>query len=192
MFVIDTSPKSSIEEGEYDAICVQFVDMGSQYNAKYDKTNREMRFVFELPSRLTKEGMPMTRFFSCTKTWGTNSKFYNFVRDWFGPSFIKKAESSGGVNPKDLLGKHAKITINSEGYIDFVEPPSNEKVQPVNPMLMLTLDDDFDQSIFDELHEKWQQRIAQSPEFAELVKSGKARPIGAATENEPLPADVPF
>lgn len=54
---------------------------------------------------------------------------------------------------------------------------------------------DFEQSVFDELHEKLQQKIASSPEFQELVSKGIAKPIGAAQPaQQPAHADedIPF
>ena len=44
--------KELLPAGSYPARCVSIIDIGTQYNEKYDKHQRCIRFTFELPTEL--------------------------------------------------------------------------------------------------------------------------------------------
>lgn len=187
----------TVEAGSYNARCIQVLEIGTHTNT-YGNAQQQVQLVFELPDVLTEEGMPRTRFITYTASLGKKANLRKHLANWRGRDFTD--EELKGFTLNKLLGQPAMVTINDKGYISSVTaiPKGTKVAEPVHPLLYLEIfpQEDgsapaFDQSVFDELNEKLQQRIAESSEFQELVSSGIARPLGAAV-NQPTEEAMPF
>ena len=191
---------------QYIARCVRVVDLGSEHNTKWDKLQRKVRITFELPDIVIEsgeyEGMPRVISSKFTLSMAPKSHLRPQLESWRGRAFTDQEAEDFDI--LTLVGAPCIINVihndaggNTYANVATITPLMKGMVCPDAKTSMYGFaltHDDFNQEIFDSLHEKTQEQIKGTPEYAALQK-------GPAQEYENTPEaqqgfdpndDVPF
>ena len=117
---------------------------------------------------------------------------------WYGKTFSDKdIENSGGFDPAKILGRPGLMTIkySEDGqYANIASmmniPEGTVVPEQINKSLIFDLDE-FDRTIWDELSQKMQTWISQSPEAQEVLGEGKKPEQQQAPIDDGF-EDIPF
>lgn len=101
---------SPIPEGTHTAVCYGVIDLGKQYNEKFDKSTDKVLIMWELPDEI-EEGQELPRVFSQRYTASLNSKsrLRKDLAAWRGRDFTE-AELDD-FNLRNILGTSCLIQI---------------------------------------------------------------------------------
>lgn len=191
--------------GAHTAVCIGFVDMGTQPKSPFYEDSspaHKVRITWELDEQM-EDGRPFTA--SKTYTWSMSDRatLRSHLESWRGRPFKKEDFGPGGFDTKNLLGKPCTLTIqhkevggNERAVVAGVAPLMKglKAFTPHNPQTYLTLArDGFDQAAFDALGEKTKELIKASPEYAALTSAtnGKDR-YSDVQHTEDLDDEIPF
>lgn len=105
-----------IEAGTYQAVCFQVIDLGTQYNKQFDKSQPNIIIGWELPSvrnQYEKDGNPVDEPRIIRKTY-TNvlhekSNLFKDLVSWRGKPFTE--EEAEGFDVKNVLKANCQLTI---------------------------------------------------------------------------------
>lgn len=173
--------------GAHTAICIAFLDMGTQPSFYEDaKPAHKVRITWELLDEQMDDGRPFT--ISKTYTWSMNDRatLRAHLESWRGKPFTKTDFGPNGFDTKNLLGKGCTLTVqhkevngNLRAVVASVAPPmKGVKLRPsTNAHTYLSLAaDKFDHETFTSLGEKTRDAITGTPEYAALmsIPNGKA------------------
>lgn len=189
--------------GTHIATCYQVIDLGSQIsdftNDKGERDiHRKIRFAWELPSALMKDGRP----FAIGKDYNLSSNekatLVKDVNAWRGKPFTPA--EFGAFDLENLIGKSCllqveeKISKKGKPYTkvgSILALPSGQKSSPlVNKPLKFSLAN-FDRDAFNLIPEYWQNMIKSSPEYKELFDN-EEKPTSDMSEVERNFEDTPF
>lgn len=170
-----------IPADQYVARCVRVVDMGSEHNERWNKTQRKVQIMFEIPALIISEGeyagMPR-----CISEWFTlsmapKSHLRPKIESWRGQGF-SDAEAEG-FDILTLVGHPAIINVihninngNTYANIASITPlmKGMECPEPKTEMYGFALTkSDFSPETFDKLSDKMKERIQKTPEYKELM-----------------------
>lgn len=190
--------------GAHSAVCIGFVDMGTQPSFYEDgKPAHKVRITWELDEQMD-DGRPFT--ISKTYTWSMNDRatLRAHLESWRGRPFKKEDFGPNGFDTKNLLLKPCTLTIQHKdvngqmrALVAGVAPPM-KGVKPfsaLNPPVYLSLDaEEFDEAVLKELGEKTQEAIRQTPEYAALTsaKNGRDKYSDNAVDENELNDEIPF
>lgn len=197
--------------GNHIARCYGLVDLGTQKHPGFqggpERMSRDVRINFELPNEKM-EGIYNPeckgRVFSVSTTVKQSlhpkARLTALLTGWRGKAFTK--EDIEKFDPRGLLGKPCRLTLvqNDAGYINIESISPLGKIKDakgkavfepcpkqVNKTVYFSLEpDEFDQKVFDALHEKTREKIMATPEWAALTE-----PAGAEAPQADAPPDVP-
>lgn len=179
-------------DGTHAAICVEFIDFGTQPGNGKDKSGKEFapsrrgQAGFELTGQKTEEGDPILVYKEYTLSNNKKAGLMKDIMKWFN----LKYEQAKEVDVEDLLQKVASVTVqhvtsktsgNTYAKTSDVGAMTGVKGMKagkhVQPLRYLSLEpSEFDQEVFDNLPEWMRVKIAQSPEYADAVSKKNKKP----------------
>lgn len=189
--------------GAHTAVCIGFVDMGTQPSFYEDgKPAHKVRITWELDEQMD-DGRPFT--ISKTYTWSMNDRatLRSHLESWRGRPFKKEDFGPNGFDTKNLLLKPCTLTVQHKdvngqerALVAGVAPVMKgvKAFKPINPPVYFSLDaDDFNEATLNELGEKTKEAIRSTPEYAALtsVKNGKDKYSDNAHSDD-LDDEIPF
>lgn len=164
--------------GVHAAICIGFIDMGTQETMYGNK--RQIRIRWELPTELMNDGRPFT--ISQTYTWSMSSKsrLRGDLESWRGKPFEKGDFGKDGFDTRKLLGvpcllniTHATKGTDTYANISSITPVPKGMEKPTqhkNALAYFALsEEDFDKQALEDMPEKMKSAIMSSPEYNHLV-----------------------
>src|SRR5690554_5665654 len=95
--------------GTHLAICVQVIDIGTQYSRYYDKWSHKVLIGWELPDEQNEDGEPWLVWNRYTLSLHENSALRGHLQSWRGRSFTE--EELKGFHLKNILDKPCMLTI---------------------------------------------------------------------------------
>lgn len=185
------------ETGNWTAICIRIIDLGTQENEYQGKVNlrRQSLIVWELPDQLDSEGKPLTISKAYTSSLGDKATLRKHLASWRGRDFT--AEELAGFDPKNLLGKSCLLNLVT------VQGQKGEKVviatisalpkgmsapnAPVHTQYIYSLDD-HDQAIWDTLSDGIKGWINRSQERSQSQLAPSVAPTAKVVNDD----DIPF
>jgi hypothetical protein len=198
--------------GSHIAICYAVIDLGTQRHVFQDKESmsRDVRICWELPGEKMvgkydpeAKGKPFMVSITVKQSLHPKSRLRPILEGWRGRKFTKEEEQ--GFDPHKLVGLPCRVTLVEDG--DFINVTSvaplgkddakamkANKLKQTNPSVYFSLDpDEFNQDVFNELSQKTQEKIANSPEYLALENGGGEEPQQDAPEEQPEgdPANAP-
>lgn len=202
-FIVPTGTEyEMIAAGAHVAIPYGIVDLGTQYQEKFDKSARKVRILFEFPNALQAEGKFAGQPFVLAKNY-TNLLVdkSNLMKDlvrWRGKPFTK--EQLEKFDLSKLLGVPCMANVihqdkkQSSGVYAAIDSLSGVPVgmnvpKLTNNMFIFSLDD-FDQATFDAQPEFVKEIIVASPEYKALSSEGLAAHTSKSDDGED--SDIPF
>lgn len=192
-----------VPPGVYVARCYSLIDMGTQVSdGQYGaKEQHKIRIAFEIfgdddagnPLTVDVDGKQMPLTISKTYTLSLHEKagLRKDLAAWRGRDFTeeeaKAFDVSKLINAYCMLNittseNNGKTYTNIAGITPLPQALKNAKPEPVHSVVMFDLDQP-DWEIFQNFHEKLQETIKKSPQFAEA--------ISMASPNAPM-EDAPF
>lgn len=176
-----------LDEGTHPAICIGVVDFGTQPGSQqFPDPRRQCQVDFQAVNEQTEDGKAMTIYKRFTFSSSEKSNLVKTIKAWLG---LKDLD---GFDMDDLLGKAALITVaHSEGgdvtYANITNisaVPKGTKVRKATEPLrsfFMAEGEPLDKGSFDELPEWMQNKIAESPEYAEVSapRHKKTKPVAA-------------
>lgn len=170
-----------VPQGTFVARCYRFIDLGSHEQSYQGESKGLKRLVmvgFELPTETMEDGRP----FSIHKrwTWSTHEKA-NMRKDlesWRGAKFEDSDFGPGGFDVRNLLGVPCTLSIihNVKESETFANISAIGKAMKgitcppqMNSSVYLSLEPhEFDREVFQNLSEKLQKFIGESPEYRSI------------------------
>jgi hypothetical protein len=189
-----------VPPGVYVARCYSLIDMGTQVSdGQYgSKEQHKIRIGFEIfgeddagqPLTIDMDGKQMPLTISKTYTLSLHEKagLRKDLAAWRGRDFTE--EEAKAFDVSKLINAYCMVNVttsenngktytNIAGLTPLPQALKNAKPAPVHDPVMFDLDQP-EWGIFQQLHEKLQEQIKKSPEFA------------VAAGNAPLLEDAPF
>lgn len=194
-----TQTFSPIPEGTHTAVCYGVIDLGKQYNEKFDKSTDKVMIMWELPDEI-EEGQDLPRVFSQRYTASLNSKsrLRKDLAAWRGRDFTE-AELDD-FNLRNILGTSCLIQIihkenNGKTFANLASimalPKGMPRPMPKHEIISFDLDTDSLESLKDV--PDWIVDIIKESEtfkarFNEEKGYGYAKPVEiSAEEDDELP-----
>lgn len=192
--------------GAHTAVCIGFVDMGTQPKSPFYEDSspaHKVRITWEI-DELMDDGRRFTA--SKTYTWSMSDRatLRAHLESWRGRPFKKEDFGPGGFDTQNLLGKGCTLTIqhkeingDTRAVVAGVAPLMKglRAFTPSNPVIYLTLDPEkFDAAAFEKLGDKTKELIKASPEYAALIstKNGKDKYVEQSHHSDDLDDEIPF
>ena len=203
-----------VPPGAYIGRCFSLIDLGTQFTkGQYgEKMQHKIRIGWELfgddettgePLTIEIDGknMPLTISKSYTMSLHEKSSLRKDLAAWRGRDFTDDEVKAFDVSK--LLGAYCMVNVtqsetngktysNVAGLTPIPGALKNAKPAPVHDNLKFDLDAP-DMKVFETFHEKLQEAIKKSPEWAQLQRKGQ--PTNAkhpAPDMEELAEDAPF
>lgn len=187
MIVSDTGTFTPCPAGSHIAICIGYVDLGTQiemYEGK-QKIQRKIRIMWELCEERKDDGKLFTTGKTYTNSLGDRASLRSHLEGWRGRAFT--VEELKGFNLDNIVGKPCLLTIvhkprQSGGVSDSISgitPLHRSMAAPkqVNPSVIFDIDK-WDDAKFAALPQFLQAKIALSPE-ARAKRPNLAQPVAA-------------
>jgi hypothetical protein len=157
------------------ARCFAIIDLGTHFDAKWDKETHLVRIGFELPKTKRNDGKPFAIYKRYTLSHHEKSRLRIDLEAWYGKKFQTGAlNKAGGFDLAKLIGRTAFVNITHDeadngtvfSNIAAIGPLPEEMTcpEPVNPPVVFSLQE-FDQAVFDALTEKTKEQIKESGEY---------------------------
>lgn len=190
-----------VPQGVHMARCYSLVDLGTQLShGQYgEREQHKIRIAWELfgedddgkPLTIERDGsvMPMTISKSYTLSLSEKSNLRKDLQSWRGRAFTD--EEAKGFDISKLLNVYCMINVthsetNGKTYanVSSITPiPSalkNAKPEPIHELVVFDLDNP-DWDVFAKFHEKLQDAIKSSPEYA--VAAGHSNAPGSGFDD---------
>lgn len=189
--------------GWHVARCFAVIDLGTHFDAKWDKETHLVRIGFELPSALREDGKPFAIYKRYTLSHHEKSRLRGDLEAWYGMKFnTAKLNEAGGFDLSKIIGRPAFLNIMHEQvedttYANIVGigplPKNMTCPDPINETILFSLSE-FDKAIFDKLSDKTKQQIMESGEYKVMTGQIKAPPgyTAPAGNFEDMVDDIPF
>lgn len=190
--------------GAHTAVCIGFVDMGTQPKSPFYEDSspaHKVRITWELDEQMD-DGRPFTA--SKLYTWSMSDKatLRSHLETWRGVPFKKADFGANGFEVKNLLGKACIVTIqhkeiNGETRAVVVGVAKLMKgmqaFTPMNEMIFLSLDpSEYDAATLEKLGEKTKELIRASPEYAALTSVKNGQDHAQVEHTADLDDEIPF
>lgn len=169
-----------VPPGVYTARCYQIIDLGTQETATQGGTKLQHKayIYWEVLDDEVKmaDGRPFAVSKQYTLSMFEGAFLYKDLVSWRGKNFTK--EELEGFNIGNILGAYATIQIihnskNDRTYANvdtIIQYKGKDKPTAVNDTKLLELEiDTFDQEIYNGLSKYLQEKIAQSPEYQNIM-----------------------
>lgn len=180
--------------GNHLAICYQMVDLGHQYNAKYEKYSPKVLLGWELPGETMEDGRPFIVSSRYTLSFNERAILRMHLESWRGRPF--SAQELAGFDLKSVLGKACMVNIvqkqvGDKTYANVTAVSSVPKgltvpEQQNNNQVFEFGSNGFDQASFDALSDGLKGVIAQSKDYQMLTEN--QQPVS----QDDLDEDIPF
>ena len=176
LIVSESKKIELIPEGVQLAVCQALIDIGEQYSQKFDKWNRKVIVVWELPSLkgVDQEGKEYTRKVSreYTAFLGEKTNLEKDLNSWRGKSFT--AEERKAFDLKTILNVGCQIQIihkeKERGpYAEIsgiMALPLGMKVDPTEQPYVFDIEDESTWSNFSKIPKWIQDKIVTSKEYS--------------------------
>lgn len=198
-----------VPAGVYVARCYSLIDLGTQRTegAYGVKMQHKIRIGWELfgeddsgaPLTVVVDGkeLPMTISKSYTVSLHEKASLRKDLASWRGKDFTD--EEAKAFDVSKLIGAYCMVNAttsetngktytNVAGLTPLPTALKNSKPEPIHEPVIFNLDDP-DMTVFTSFHEKLQEAIKRSPEWA--AKNGQPRrPEGTAFDD--MDSDIPF
>lgn len=172
-----------VPEGQYIAICYAVIDEGEQYSEMFQKTNRKVRLMWEIPEEkieIDGEMKPRAITKEYTLSLAEKSNLRKDLAGWRGKSFTPQELESFDL--RNVLGKACFIQIihaAREGKPPYANisaimavPKGTPVPPPVNELMYLDWEaPEFDETL-SKLPEWIQKTVHQSSTWTERQGSG--------------------
>lgn len=175
-------------EGTHVARCFKIVDLGTQYNAKYDKNHHKIMLVWELPEELIPDGELAGQPFAVsgwyTLSLGEKANLRKDLESWRGKSFT--SDELAGFNISKLLGATCLLnlvhnTVDDKTYVNISSimkmPKTMECPASINDLVIFDIDE-FDEEVFETFSDNLKAKIKESKEYKEKETGGSNQPVG--------------
>ena len=178
--------------GSHHATCIRIIDLGTQrieYNGEV-KTQPKILIQWEIlsqndPDMQMSDGRPYIISRRYTASMHSKSQLANDLKSWRGRDF--SPEERAGFDIRNVLGKTCLLSVSHEQSKDGQRTYANiagianklkafEPPPPANEVFAFDLSHP-DWQAFDKLHEKIQEQIKASPEYAELSRPAHTPPL---------------
>jgi len=219
-FIAKTNGESNFKKvppGAYIGRCYSLIDLGTQLTSgQYgEKMQHKIRIGWELfgeddagePLTILIDGkeMPLTISKSYTVSLNEKAALRKDLSAWRGRDFTE--EEAKAFDVQKLLNAYCMVNVttsetngktytNVAGLTPLPGALKNSKPDPVHDAVVFNLDDP-DMEVFSKFHEKLQDAIKTSPEWAAINK--KAAPAVTAPQSstigsgfDDMPDDIPF
>ena len=203
-----------VPPGAYIGRCYSLIDLGTQLTSGNfgEKLQHKIRICWELfgedengePLTIDVNGkmMPMTINKSYTVSLHDKASLRKDLAAWRGKDFSD--EEAKGFDVQKLLGAYCMVNVTSSesngktysnvaGLTPLPGALKNAKPEPVHEHVVFDLDNP-DMAVFGGFHEKLQDAITRSPEWARMNRSAPqyAAPAAVSSGFEPEVDDIPF
>jgi hypothetical protein len=190
-----------VAEDTYIARCYRVLDLGTHHDEKWDKDVHKVTISWELPTALMETGDYAGKPFSIhnryTLSLADRAILRKDLEAWRGKAFTE--EELSGFDVSKLLGATCMINVvhSADGKYANISsimklPKGMECPDAVNEALFLDLDN-FDQAVFDKLHEKVQDFIKKSQEYEQIEALGiNSQGQNTTSEDGFEDDDIPF
>lgn len=202
-----------VPAGAYVARCFSLIDLGTQLTTGQfgEKLQHKLRIGFEIldndeagnPLTIDVDGkeMPMTISKSYTVSLHEKSSLRRDLTAWRGRDFTD--EEAAAFDVSKLIGAYAMVNVttsesngktysNIAGLTPLPGVLKNNKPAPVHKNVLFNLDDP-DMEVFATFHEKLQEAIKRSPEWAQATgQEPPAHSEGGAAFNDDVPFANPY
>lgn len=198
-----------VPQGVFIGRCYSLIDLGTQLSTgQYgEKMQHKIRIGWELfgeddngePLVVEVDGqtMPMTITKSYTVSLHEKSSLRKDLAAWRGKDFSD--EEAKGFDISKLIGAYCMVNVatsetngktysNVAGLTPLPGALKNAKPEPVHAHIKFDLDEP-DMAVFSTFHEKLQEAIKRSPEWA---KSQGKVPAAASSGFDDMDGDIPF
>ena len=152
---------------------------------------RKIMLSFELINELMEDGRPFSVASRYTLSGFANAMLRKHLENWRAKAYTDDEFAAFDITK--LLRVPAMLTLTEDGeYVNITGVSPLPKGTPIKPLVneaqvLILTPEDFDQAVYDKLHEKLQATIAASPEY-QAIKTGK--PV--QRPNEDLDDEIPF
>lgn len=201
-----------VPPGSYVARCYSLIDLGTQVSEKFGTAAHKVKIGWELfgedgdgqPLTITRDGktMPMTVSADYTVSLNEKANLRRVLESWRGRAFTP--EEAKGFDISKLIGTYCMVNVTSSegsngrtysnvaGVSQLPSALKASKPAPAHANVLFSLDEP-DMKLFSGFHEKLQERIKSTPEWAKHMKgkSGAAQATDDASQEEEMD-DVPF
>ena len=174
--------------GNHLGVCTRVIDRGTHQPPFPDaRPRREVAISWEIDERM-EDGRP----FLCTAYLNLSMNEKATLRHWLEAWRGRAFGESEDFNIANILGKSCLVTVThtDQGKAKVAGigalPKGMQPMAAKGELMAFDLDDP-DWRIFDQLHERTQQEISSSPEYARARNAG--RPQASAAQQHPAPAD---
>ena len=203
-----------VPQGVHIGRCYSLIDLGTQLTSGQfgEKLQHKIRVGWELfgedengqPLTVDVEGkeMPLTISKSYTLSLHEKAGLRRDLAAWRGKDFTD--EEAKGFDVSKLVGAYCMVNVttsetngktysNVAGLTPMPAALKNSKPAPVHAHVIFTLDAP-DMNVFNGFHEKLQEAIKKSPEWAQHVRanSGATSSDGGGSGFDDMPDDIPF
>ena len=162
--------------GNHVAVCYQMIDLGQQYNEKYDTWQHKIQIGWELSNELMEDGRPFVVSSRYTASFNEKAILRRDLESWRGRPFTD-AELAG-FDLKNILGKACMVNVvhNTKGEKTYANvksvaalPKGMPSPEQINDTVLFELGDQgFDQDAFAALPEWMRNTIMQSKDYQAL------------------------
>lgn len=201
-----------VPAGAYIGRCYSLIDLGTQLTTgQYgDKMQHKIQIRWELfgedeqgqPLTVNVDGkeMPLTISKSYTVSLHEKSALRRDLAAWRGKAFTDEEARSFDVSR--LLGAYCMVNVttsesggktysNVAGLTPLPGALKNAKPDPVHDDVLFNLDEP-DMEVFSKFHEKLQDAIKRSPEWAEATGSKHSNKPSSGSGFDDMDDDIPF
>lgn len=190
------SSLAPIEAGTHPAVCVGIIDIGSQYNEKYKKSQPKVIIQFEVTDEtITVDGKEVNRTMSSTYTNTLNERgaLYRDLIAWRGKPFTD--EELAGFNLSKILGVPCLLTVthqerNGSTYANvsaISKAMKGMEIKPTLPLVTFDIDDDPLEKVAD--FPEWIQKKIQASEQYKERTAGSGNDSGEEYDGPPAFTD---
>lgn len=190
-YSVNSTERILPEEGVYDARVVRFIELGTQDGGEYgDKFKVQMSFELVDESAVFNEDKGEQNFMvhrKFNKSLHKRADLGKAVREILGDDFPEEGEIE--MDSLADMPCQVKIVHSEDGQYANVESvmavKKGAKVsKSENEFVSLYLDENFDEDVFDSLHDGLREKIEASPEYQELFPDNKPKRKGKAKDEE--------
>lgn len=188
---VNTSERILPEEGMHNARVVRFLELGTQDGGEFgDKFKVQLSFELVDASAVFNEENGEQNFMvhrKYNRSLHKRSDLGKAVRAILGKDFPEEGEIE--MDTLADMPCQVEVTHSEDGQYanvtNVVAAPKTGKVaKSENEFISLYLDDNFDEDVFDSLHDGLREKIEASPEYQELFPDAKPKRKGKAKDED--------